>query len=153
VTPGKRLPILPDRLFKAFAQARLADGWTLGAEWLAVGSSYARGNENNLHQPDGNIYLGSGRNPGYGLLNATLSWDFAPAWTLSAKINNLLDKRYSTGAVLGATPFNASGGLDARQMGSYVEGDGSRSYVVRQTTFQAPGAPRQGFVSLAYRFD
>ena len=33
---------------------------------LAVGSSFARGNENNLDQPDGIYYLGPGTSPGYG---------------------------------------------------------------------------------------
>ena len=32
---------------------------------VGVGSSYARGNENNLDQPDGVYYLGSGRAAGW----------------------------------------------------------------------------------------
>jgi hypothetical protein len=43
---------------------------------VARGSSYARGNENNRHEPDGTSYLGEGAVDGYGIVNESLSADW-----------------------------------------------------------------------------
>jgi hypothetical protein len=42
---------------------------TIDLDFDAVGRSFARGNENNLDQPDGVYYLGPGFSPGYGVTN------------------------------------------------------------------------------------
>jgi outer membrane receptor protein involved in Fe transport len=126
---------------------------SIGIDALGIGGSYARGNENNQHRPDGNIYLGAGRSGGYGLFNLVADWQFARRWTLGAKLNNLFDRRYATASVLAATPFGSDGALQTQQAGSYVDADGNRSDVVRQSTFFAPGAPRAGFVTLRCEFD
>ena len=150
VQPGNRLPGVPARMLKAHVQWQASADWQLGADLQALAGSLARGNENNQHRPDGLIFLGQGRSPGYATLNLTGTWQLGKSLSLSAKLNNALDRRYTTAAVLGATPFSDSGRLDARQQGSYLNADGSRSYVVRQATFMAPGAPRMGHITLRY---
>jgi outer membrane receptor protein involved in Fe transport len=153
VVPGNRLPGVPATLLKAFMQWQATASLQLSADVQALGGSLARGNENNLHQADGRIFLGPGRSAGYGLLNLSGSWQISKAWSLSAKLNNALDRRYTTAAVLGATPFSNAGQLDARQIGSYANADGSKTYAVRQATFLAPGAPRQAFLTLRCELD
>ncbi len=152
VRPGDRLPLMPRRMAKLRADWHAAPRLTLGADATLQSDMLARGNENGMHRPDGVIYLGSGRSAGYGIVNATAAWDAGGGWTWTAKIGNLFDRRYTTGAVLAATPFSAAGSVDARQVGSYVV-DGGRQYAVRQTTLLAPGAPRQVQIGAIWRFD
>jgi vitamin B12 transporter len=35
---------------------------------------------------------------GYGIVNLTLDWPFAPSWALSVRGNNVLDKNYQLAA-------------------------------------------------------
>jgi outer membrane receptor protein involved in Fe transport len=151
VQPGDRLPLQPRQLLKLRADWRLLDGLTVGADASIQSDQIARGNENGRHQPDGVIYLGSGRSAGYGVVNATAAWEAGGGWTLTAKLSNLFDRRYTTGAVLAATPFSAASSVDARQVGSYLV-DGNRQYAVRQTTLLAPGAPRRLQIGALWRF-
>jgi outer membrane receptor protein involved in Fe transport len=153
VLPGHRLPGVPQHMLKAFVQWQATASLQVSADVQALGGSFARGNENNLHQSDGRIFLGPGRSAGYGLLNLSGNWQISKTWSLSAKLNNALDRRYTTAAVLGATPFSNTGHLDARQIGSYANADGSKTYAVRQATFLAPGAPRQAFLTLRCELD
>lgn len=152
VRPGDRLPLLPRQTLKLRADWRPRPGLLLGLDATLQSDQLARGNENGQHRPDGTIFLGSGRSAGFGVVNLTGAWDLGGGWTLSAKIANLFDRRYTTGALLAATPYNAAGGVDARQVGSYPVG-GSREYAVRQTTLVAPGAPRQIQLGAVWRFD
>ena len=152
VQPGDRLPLAPRQMLKLFVGWRPAAGLMLSADAAIVSDQLARGNENGQHRPDGVIYLGSGRSPGYGVVNATAAWEAGSGWTFTARIANLFDRRYSTGAVLAATPYSATGNVDARQVGSYVV-DGANAYAVRQSTLLAPGAPRQVLIGASWRFD
>lgn len=152
VRPGDRLPLLPRQTLKLRADWLVRPGLALGVDTVLQSDQLARGNENARHQPDGTIFLGSGRSAGFGVVNFVGSWEAAPGWTLSLKVANLLDRRYTTGALLAATPYNAAGGVDARQAGSWVV-DGAREYAVRRTTLLAPGAPRQIQVGATWHFD
>ena len=44
-------------------------GFSVDLDLVASGGSYARGNENNLHEPDGTYYLGDGTVDGYAIVN------------------------------------------------------------------------------------
>ncbi|MDE2082243.1 MAG: TonB-dependent receptor [Burkholderiales bacterium] len=148
VHPGDRLPLLPRAIFKLHAQWQAAPAWSLGADLRAIGGSLARGNENGLHHGDGRVYLGTGRSAGYAVVDLDLRWAFARGWALAARLDNLLDRRYTTAAALGSTPYDSAGGVSTQQLGSRPDGAGGQAYAVRQTTLAAPGAPRQAFITL-----
>jgi outer membrane receptor protein involved in Fe transport len=148
IQPGNRIPLIPRHLFKAYADYPVSAELALGLNLVVVGSSYARGNENNAHQPDGITYLGAGRSGGYGVLNLNADYRVDPRLKFFGQINNLLDRRYYTAALLGATGFTGSGNFIARPLPA-IAGD----FPVRQSTFYAPGAPRTYWIGVRYQFD
>ena len=148
IRPGQRLPLVPRAMLKAGLAWRITEGWSLDLDGQAVAGSLARGNENGEHQPDGVTTLGPGRSAGYGLLHAALHWQPRTGWRLSARVNNLLDRRYDTAAQLGVAAFNAQGQVDPRPAGAEAD-----SGALRGSTFFAPGAPRQLSLSLRVAFD
>ncbi len=136
VRRGDHLPLMPEHLLKAnVAYAHGAD-WRTGLEMVAVSGSFVRGNENNRHQSDGVDKLGSGRVPGYAVLNWSGSYKATARLQLLANVNNLLDRRYSTAGQLGVQAFDASG--------AYRNSDATG------TTFYSPGAPRNVWLGLRY---
>lgn len=130
VKRGDRLPSTPRHILKAAASYHWLPHWSAGLQLVAVGSSYARGNENNLDA--------TGRVPGYGIVNLNASWQPLPAWTLSAGVSNLFDHRYATVGQLG--PFAIAPG------GAYRNTD------TDGTTFFTPGAPRAASIRLRHVF-
>ncbi|MEK8049348.1 TonB-dependent receptor [Ideonella sp. DXS22W] len=146
VQPGHRIPLTPRRQLKLFAEAPIAAGWTASVDVVAMSGAYARGNENNAHQPDGTYYLGAGRSAGYALANAGLAWQPTAALRVGLQVNNLFDRRYATAAQLGATGFDAKGNFVARPFPANAEGD--RPLV--GSTFYAPGAPRSVALTVRY---
>jgi outer membrane receptor protein involved in Fe transport len=103
---------------------------------VAASSSYARGNENNQHQPDGRFYLGEGTSSGYGIVNLGGRYQVHPRVQIFAQINNLLNTHYDTAAQLAATGFTDTGAFAARPFPA-VNGE----FPLRSATFSAPGAP------------
>ena len=67
--PGDRIPLTPHHLLKAYADYQPIAKLNIDLDFRAVSRSFARGNENNLYQPDGTYYLGQGSSPGYGVVN------------------------------------------------------------------------------------
>ncbi len=113
-----------------------------------MGRSFARGNENNLDQPDGVYYLGPGFSPGYGVLNLGAHYQVQKRVQLFVQINNLLNHRYYTAAQLGSTPFNNAGAFIARPFPQTSDGD----FPIRSTTFFAPGAPIGAWGGIRFTF-
>ena len=119
------------------------------AELLGFSSQYARGNENNAHQDGGatdllgktRTFYGSGRAPGYAVMNLQLQGDLGRGWSAMLRISNLFDRRYATAAALAENPFNSSGGFQ------------TNSDNWTRETFLAPGAPRALWLGLSHRFD
>ena len=68
IAPGDRMPLVPGHVFKAYADVPVGSRLSIDVDIVAVSSSYARGNENNRHEPDGTYYLGSGSVPGYAVV-------------------------------------------------------------------------------------
>ena len=140
ITPGDFIPQVPRNLFKVYGQYRPSSKLTAEMDILAVGSSFARGNENNMDQPDGIFYLGSGKSAGYGVANFGARYQILPRIELFVQLNNLLDKHYSTGAQLGTTPFDNNNHFVARPFGTpYGTSDGE--IPIRSSAFLAPGTP------------
>jgi outer membrane receptor protein involved in Fe transport len=149
IEPGDRLPLIPRHLFKAFAEWQLLSRLSANLDLLAVSGAFARGNENNQHEPDGVFYLGRGRSGGYGVVNLGLDFKPVNSLTLFAQVNNVLDHRYFTAAQLGSTGFNAAGNFVARPFAGPIV-DGERP--LTGSTFYSPGAPRAWWFGARYEF-
>jgi outer membrane receptor protein involved in Fe transport len=140
ITPGDFIPQVPRNMFKLYGQYRPSSKLTAELDIRAVGSSFARGNENNQDQPDGMFYNGSGRSAGYGVADLGARYRLTSRIELFAQLNNLLDKHYSTGSQLGTTPFDNNDRFVARPFGTpYGTDDGQ--IPIRSSAFLAPGTP------------
>jgi outer membrane receptor protein involved in Fe transport len=64
------------------------------------------------------------------------------------QVNNLFDRKYSSGAQLGPTGFTADGRFVARPFPA-IAGE----FPLQQSTFYAPGAPRTAWLGVRYAFD
>ena len=147
LVPGDHLPLTPQQIIKAAAQWDVSPALSLDADASYIGSSYARGNENNQHQPDGLHYLGAGSTGGYTVVNAGAQWRARENLKLFLQVNNLLDRSYASASQLGATAFNSEGAFVARPFATPVI-NGERA--LRRSTFVAPGAPRTWWAGLRY---
>lgn len=152
VSPGDRMPLIPKQTFKAFVGYDFGETLSLNLDFRASGGVYARGNENNAHQPDGTYYLGPGKTAGYGVFDLGINYEPTPKLTFFAQIDNLLDREYYTAAQLGATGFDANGSFHARPFPKVAGAPGDENYPVPRTTFFAPGAPRLIWAGIRYRF-
>ena len=148
VRSGDRIPLMPRQMLKLMASGMLAPGWQASADVATVAGTYARGNENNAHQPDGSVYLGTGRSAGYALLNLGLEGRLGPGWAVFAQLNNALDRRYATAAQLGAAGQDAQGRFIAQPLPANANGDSP----LLRTSFLAAGAPRSLTLGLRYSF-
>lgn len=147
--PGDRIPLVPRRMLKLYADLDLGDAWSLGADAIAMSGASARGNENGRHRPDGGVYyLGPGRSAGYAVLNVNAAWKPSKGLKRFAQVNNLLDRAYATAAQLGPTGFNDAGNFQSRPFAANANGDRP----LRHATFFAPGAPRSVSVGLKLGF-
>jgi outer membrane receptor protein involved in Fe transport len=140
IVPGDYIPQVPRNMLKVYGQYKPSSKLTAELDILGVGSSFARGNENNLDQPDGVYYLGSGKSAGYGIANVGARYQMTSRVQLFVQMNNLLDKHYSTGAQLGTTPFDNNNHFVARPFGTPY-GTGDDDIPIRTSTFLAPGTP------------
>jgi outer membrane receptor protein involved in Fe transport len=149
VHPGDHIPLTPRNLLKAYAQWQVATRFSVNMDVMYVDGSYARGNENNAHEPDGVYYLGPGKTPAYAVVN--LGADFRPAQRVLvfAQVDNLFDERYYTGSLLAATGFTDGGAFSSRPFAGPVI-DGERPLL--HATFYAPGAPRSLWIGVNYSF-
>lgn len=137
IDPGAQIPLIPRHLLNAFADLQATSRLTLHAGLVGTSQAFARGNENNRHQPDGRYYLGQGVSPRYTVVSAGGRYRLLRGVELFVQIQNLFNRRYSTAAQLGHTGFDASGNFVARPFGE-IGGE----YPVTGSTFLAPGAPR-----------
>jgi outer membrane receptor protein involved in Fe transport len=143
VRPGDKIPMAPAHIFKAYAEIEASARLSLNLDLIAASGSYARGNENNLHEPDGTYYLGPGATRAYGVMNLGLRYRLAKQLEAVAQINNLFDHHYTTASQLGPTGFTSTGTFIARPLPA-VGGD----FPVVHATFYAPGAPTTAWIGL-----
>ena len=120
---------------------------SVDVDLLAVSGAFARGNENNQHEPDGSYYLGPGSVPGHVIVNLGATYRLRPWVQLVAQVSNLFDRRYYTAAQLGPLGFTDSGAFVARPFPA-VDG----AFPVRRATFYAPGAPARLGVGTRLKF-
>lgn len=133
VKRGDTIPGIPSHQFKLRGEWQALPQWTIGANLVAFSSQYSHGNENNEHQGAG------GKVAGYAVVNLDTRYHFGhTGWQVFAKVNNVFDKKYYTGGMLGETFFAADG--------AFMGGDDEFSALV------APGAPRAAWIGLRYEF-
>ena len=147
IVPGNQIPLSPQHTAKANAAIDVTRKLTVDLSGISLSSAYARGNENNLHQPDGTYYLGTGKSPAYIVFHAGAHYAIHRRMQLFIQVNNLLDRRYFSAAQLGPSGFSAQGIFQARSLPA-----ASGQFPVPQTTFLAPGAPRAAWAGLRIRF-
>jgi outer membrane receptor protein involved in Fe transport len=149
VHSGDRIPLTPRNLLKAYASWAVAPKVSLNVDLAYVAGSFARGNENNEHEPDGVYYIGPGKTPAYTVVN--LGADFRPSERIKvfAQVDNVFDEKYYTASLLAATGFTDSGAFSSRPFAAPVI-DGERPLL--HATFYAPGAPRSIWVGMSYAF-
>jgi outer membrane receptor protein involved in Fe transport len=148
VQPGDRIPQIPRNIFKAFVEYQPTAKISADLDFNAVGRSFARGNENNLDQPDGIYYLGQGFSPGYGVVNAGAHYQLQKRTQLFVQINNVLNHRYYTAAQLGPSPYDNSGNFIVRPFPM----DANGNFPIRTSTFFAPGAPIGAWGGIRFSF-
>lgn len=147
IQPGNRIPLIPRHIWKAHTDLQLTSKVSASVGVIAVSSSYARGNENNRHQPDGHYYLGPGESPAYAVAHLAVRHQIHARAQLFAHVNNLINRRYYTAAQLGPTGFTSTGAFIARPFPA-IGGE----FPVQQATFFAPGPPRGVWVGIRFRF-
>ena len=147
VAPGNVIPLSPQHAVKVYGVVQATKKLAADIALVGVSSAYARGNENNLHQPDGTYYVGEGKSPGYGLLNAGLRYNLSRRIEFFVQASNLLNRQYYSGAQLAPTGFNPQGTYQARPFPS-VDG----AFPLQRSTFLAPGAPRGVWAGFQVRF-
>ncbi|MDE2370472.1 MAG: TonB-dependent receptor [Burkholderiales bacterium] len=133
VRPGDRIPGIARQLLKLRGEFSVAADATVGLSLLAAGRQYARGDENN-----GDI---NGPVPGYATLGLDARWSPAPHWELSARVANLLDRRYYTFGTLGQNVFTGPGRTFDASGASW-----------RNEQYRTVGAPRGIWFGVGYQF-
>jgi len=147
VAPGARIPLIPRHAFKMQIDYAFSDALSASIDALALSGMYARGNENNHHEPDGVYYLGEGRTPGYVVCNLGIDYRPIDNMTLFLQINNAFDRRYYTAAQLGATGMRTDGTFIAQPFSApIVDGE----LPLQHSTFLSPGAPRTMFIGVRF---
>jgi len=147
IQPGDRIPLTPRHMVKAFADVQVTSKFTVDIGMAGFSKLYARGNENNRHEPDGQFYLGPGTAPGYAVFDVGGRFQLQSRVQLFVQVNNLFNRKYYTAAQLGPTGFTETGSFIARPFPA-IGGE----FPVQQATFYAPAAPRGAWVGLRFRF-
>ncbi len=132
VKKGDQLAGIPQHQLKLRGAYQITPDLEFGVNIVAFSDQYARGNENNAHDGPG------GKVGGYTVVNLDTRYQFGGSgWQAFAKANNVFDREYNTGGMLGETLLNT---------------DGSFAGAASEMHFYSPGAPRAGWVGLRYEF-
>jgi outer membrane receptor protein involved in Fe transport len=146
IEPGNWIPLIPRHTIKAFADVDVTGRLSIDLDLVGASGSFARGNENNRHQPDGAYYLGPGRAPAYAVLNLGARLRVVKRLQIVAQVNNVLNRRYDTAAQLGPAGFRSDGIFVARALPAV-----GAEFPVPQSTFFTPGAPRLFWIGTRFR--
>lgn len=136
VVPGMRQAGLPRDTVKLGLDWQAAPGWNLGADWQHLSSRGVLGNEDGRVE-DGEDPVASLNLPGYATLNLRARWQVSPAWSVSAGVTNLLDRRAASFGALGETLFDVNGSYTGQS---------------REALFVAPVAPRKWQVAVQLHY-
>jgi iron complex outermembrane recepter protein len=114
VSAGDRIPLIPRHTGRLVLEYALSSRWQVGGNVVAASGSYLHGNENNANRAGqtnaaGAYVEGSGWIPGYLVVNLQSSYRTGKQTEIFARVENLLDKQYSTAGFLTSSSFTASG--------------------------------------------
>jgi len=114
VRAGDRMPLVPRHTGKLTLDYQVNEHFDVGGNLLVTSPSYLHGNENNANQAggtngEGAFIMGSGRIPGYALVNLQGTYHIGHHVDVFARINNLLNRRYATAGFLTVNTFTPSG--------------------------------------------
>lgn len=162
INPGDRIPLIPQQILKVKINYQFTPEFRSGLQLMAVGESYARGNENNLHQegvanagqtgvnPDPGIKTaGSGKVPGHAVINWTANYTASKQLSYFSSITNLLDQAYYTSGQLGPAAFRPDGGYNNGGCNG-TTWSSNHDGACAGSMFFSPGAPRTFWVGLRY---
>src|SRR5262249_38804753 len=131
------LPGIPQYNYNARLALNATPRWRLALGAVGHSSSYVRGNENNLHEPEGTdqetglyyctngagcgvtgltqqfvrrgrAFTTSGKLDGFVVVDFDTSFKITDSLTLFAQVSNLFDKDYVSAGRLGVNPFSPS---------------------------------------------
>ncbi|HEV2700429.1 MAG TPA: TonB-dependent receptor [Steroidobacteraceae bacterium] len=129
VTPGDRMPGIPENRVKLGVDLRVIPQWTVGADLNYVGSFFYVGDESNQLAPI----------PGYAIVNLHTSYRPFDHFEIFASVNNLFDRKYATWGILSdPTGINAPG----------IAPDGVSNGPGVDNRFLSPGAPIEVFAGI-----
>lgn len=154
VQPGDKIPGISEHNLKLSLGFKATPKTLLFADMQAQSDQYARGNENNDHRagtfqaenenpPPATrdvTFNDDGTIPGFAVFNLGLNHEVTQGLTLMVRVNNIFDREYFNGGILGGNIFDANGQLVADEDDITYE------------TFLAPGMPRSAWLGLSYRF-
>jgi iron complex outermembrane receptor protein len=123
VRPGNHLPGVPRHRFKAGVDYTVWDGWTVGADMVAVSGQYLVGDESNLNP----------KLPGYWVANLHTTYKVSKQVEVFGQVRNVFDKRYYTA-------------------GSFFEVDAIPFLGLTDPRTVSPGAPRAFYAGLRGKF-
>jgi iron complex outermembrane receptor protein len=86
VVPGDHIPAVPNYRFKAGAEVKVTDAWTMGADINAIGSQYLAGDQSNQNPTV----------PAYWLVNLHSSYQVTTNIEIFGLVRNLFNQRYYT---------------------------------------------------------
>ena len=86
VTPGKRMPGIPQHQFKAGIEYAMTSKWRVGVNVVVVGNQYYVGDDANQND----------KLPAYSVTNLYSSYQFSKEVQLFGLVNNLFNQRYAT---------------------------------------------------------
>jgi iron complex outermembrane recepter protein len=132
VGSGDRIPNVPRQSLRLRLDLEPTERGSLGIALLAVGSSFSRGDENNLDA--------SGPVPGYAIVNLDGRYWLARGVQAFFRVDNLADRRYQTFGVLGRNVFTGPD-RSFNPAGAIYE------------PFRGIGAPRGAWVGLRCEWD
>jgi iron complex outermembrane receptor protein len=123
VHPGNQLPGVPRHRFKAGVDYTVQDGWTVGADMIAVSGQYLVGDESNLNP----------KLPGYWIANLHTTYKVSKQVEVFGQVRNVFDKRYYTA-------------------GTFFETDAIAFLGLSDPRTVSPGAPRAFYAGLRGKF-
>lgn len=129
VHKGDRIPGIPQNTVKLRLDYAATPKWNIGSNLTYRGSIFARGDEDNQDS--------NGKVPGYFLIDVDTTYNITKQLQVFASITNLLNKHYSSFAILGQNFFN----------GANHTFDGANPV---NEQFLGIGAPRGAWVGLRY---
>jgi outer membrane receptor protein involved in Fe transport len=114
VHAGDRLPLIPRNSGRLILDYDITPQWNLGGQVVAASGSFLHGNENNANQAggtngEGAFIEGTGRVPGYAVVNVQTTFHLTERIDLVARVMNLFDREYATAGFLTSSSFNPNG--------------------------------------------